>query len=103
MIFATLEDETGVANVIVRPPIFERYRRIVLGARLLFVEGRVEREGIVVHVLAERLVDRSDLLERLAEAGVPNPPLEPPVAPADVVKHPMSDPQSGLHTSHSDP
>ncbi len=96
VIFATLEDETGVANVIVRPPIFERYRRIVLGARLLLAEGRVEREGIVVHVLAERLVDRSDLLERLAETGVPNPPLEPPVAPADVVKHPMSDPRTAL-------
>ena len=77
-IFATLEDETGVANVIVRPPVFERYRRIVLGARLLEAEGRVEREGIVVHVLAKHLVDRSDLLEQLVETGVPSPPLEPP-------------------------
>ena len=94
--FATLEDETGVANVIIRPPVFEQYRRIVLGARLLQAEGRVEREGIVVHVLAERLVDRSDLLEHLAESGTASPPLEPPVAPADVVKHPMSDPRTAL-------
>ena len=96
VIFATLEDETGVANVIVRTAIFERYRRIVLGARLLLAEGRVEREGIVVHVLASHLADRSDLLEHLAEAGVPSPPLEPPLAPADVVKHPMSDPRTAL-------
>ena len=96
VIFATLEDETGVANVIVRPPVFERYRRIALGARLLEAEGRVEREGIVVHVLAEHLVDRFDPLEQLVETGAPSPPLEPPVTPADVVKHPMSDPRTAL-------
>ena len=95
-IFATLEDETGVANVIVRPPVFERYRRIVLGARLLEAKGRVKREGIVVHVVAEHLVDRSDLREQLVETGAPSPSLEPPVAPADVVKHPMSDPRTAL-------
>ena len=68
----------------------------MLGARLLEAEGRIEREGIVVHVLAEHLVDRSDLLEQLVETGVPSPPLEPPAAPADVVKHPMSDPRTEL-------
>ena len=80
----------------VRPPVFEHYHRIVLGARLLEAQGRVQREGIVVHVLAEHLVDRSDLLEQLVETGVPSPPLEPPVVPADVIKHPMSDPRTAL-------
>ncbi len=67
VIFATLEDETGVANVIVWPKIFERFRRIVLTARLLKVTGRLQREGIVTHLIAERLEDCSPLLDSLAE------------------------------------
>jgi error-prone DNA polymerase len=67
VIFATLEDETGVANVIVWPPIFERYRRIVLGARLLQVDGEVQREGIVIHIIAKHLIDQTPLFARLAE------------------------------------
>ena len=64
---ATLEDETGIANVIVWPPIFERYRRIVLGARLLQVDGEVQREGIVIHIIAKHLIDQTPLFADLAE------------------------------------
>ncbi len=67
VIFATLEDETGVANIIVWPKIFERFRRIVLTARLLKVTGRLQREGIVTHLIADRLEDCSPLLDNLAE------------------------------------
>ena len=49
MIFITIEDEGAVANIIVRPPVFEAYRRVVLSARLLGARGRVEREGMVIH------------------------------------------------------
>lgn len=70
VIFATLEDETGVANIIVWPPIFERYRRVILGAKLLGVDGEVQREGIVIHVVAKRLVDLTPLLSRLTEPDV---------------------------------
>src|ERR1700731_1925012 len=59
VIFVTIEDETGVANLIVWPGIFEAYRRIVLGASLLGCTGRLQREGLVIHVVAERLVDLS--------------------------------------------
>ncbi|MDP6709357.1 MAG: hypothetical protein QF893_23715 [Alphaproteobacteria bacterium] len=97
VIFVTLEDEAAVANVIVRPPIFERYRRVVLGARLLLARGRIEREGIVIHVLAETLEDLSPLLDSLSGLG----PMEPPTAPADVVKHPMSDPRTALPKGRS--
>jgi error-prone DNA polymerase len=97
VIFITLEDEAAIANVIVRPPIFERYRRVVLGARLLLALGRVEREGIVIHVLADRLEDLSGLLDGLSELG----PMQPPVARADVVKHPMSDPRTALPKGRS--
>jgi error-prone DNA polymerase len=66
--FITIEDETGVANLVVMPPVFEKYRRVVMGARLLLVEWRIQKspEGIV-HVMAYRLVDRSAALRRLSE------------------------------------
>jgi error-prone DNA polymerase len=65
VIFITLEDETGNANLIVWPKTFERFRRVVLRSTMIGVEGRVQRDGIVVHVLAERLVALDRLLGRL--------------------------------------
>ncbi len=68
VIFLTLEDETGVANVVVWPKVYERFRRSVMGGRLLRVTGRIEREGIVVHVIADRI---EDLSHRLTDLGHP--------------------------------
>ncbi|CAO4177165.1 error-prone DNA polymerase [Methylorubrum populi] len=65
--FMTLEDETGIANLIVRPELFERQRRVVLGARLMACRGRVQRVGEVVHLVAAELHDRSGLLRRIGE------------------------------------
>jgi len=65
IIFLTLEDETGVANLVVMPPVFEAFRREVMTAKLLGVSGRVERQGAVIHVKAERLYDLSDRLALL--------------------------------------
>ena len=62
VIFATLEDETGVANIVVWPRVFESYRRIVLTSRLLMVRGRVQKEGRVIHVVADELTDLTDEL-----------------------------------------
>ncbi len=67
VIFMTLEDETAVANTIVWPKIFETFRPVVLGARLVSVTGRLQNESGVIHVIAERLDDLSVLLRRLAE------------------------------------
>ena len=67
LIFITIEDEGAVANIIVHPPIFETYRRVVLSARLLAARGRVEREGLVIHLLAEELMDLSTDLDTLRE------------------------------------
>jgi error-prone DNA polymerase len=97
VIFITIEDEEAHANIIVRPPIFERFRRVVLGGRLLLAKGRIEREGIVIHVLADRLEDLSHRLDGLSELGR----MEAPIAPADVVKHPMSDPRTALPRGRS--
>jgi error-prone DNA polymerase len=65
VIFVTLEDETGCVNVVVWRDLIERQRRELLGARLLAVEGRIERDGEVVHLIAGHLTDRSALLGRL--------------------------------------
>jgi error-prone DNA polymerase len=65
VIFMTLEDETAIANVIVWPKIFETFRPIVLGTRLVSVTGKLQNESGVIHVVAERLDDLSPLLRRL--------------------------------------
>ena len=65
VIFLTLEDETGVANVVVWAAIYERFRRAVISGRLLRVTGRLQRDAGVVHVVAEAIEDMSPLLDRL--------------------------------------
>jgi DNA polymerase III alpha subunit len=75
VVFLTLEDETGVINVIVWATIFERYRRAVIAGRLLRVTGRVERQAGVIHLVAECIEDISEMLDRLAEPeAAPLPP-----------------------------
>jgi error-prone DNA polymerase len=64
-VFVTLEDETGCLNVIVWRDLTERQRRELLGARLMGVEGVLEREGEVMHLIARRLTDHSALLGEL--------------------------------------
>jgi error-prone DNA polymerase len=65
VIFVTLEDETGFINIVVRPSIAQRQRKTLLGARLLGVDGVIERDGEVVHVIAGVLTDHTRLLGRL--------------------------------------
>jgi error-prone DNA polymerase len=62
IVFETIEDETGVANLIVRPHLYERYRAAARYAALLRADGLVERQGKVVHVMARKLIDLSHLL-----------------------------------------
>jgi error-prone DNA polymerase len=66
VIFATLEDETGIANVIIWPRLLERCRGAALGARLLCVTGELQREGIVIHVIARQMHDLTHRLAALA-------------------------------------
>jgi error-prone DNA polymerase len=65
VIFMTLEDDTGVANIIVWPKIFETFRRVVIASRLVRVTGQVQREGLVVHVIARKVEDLSHLLDAM--------------------------------------
>ena len=74
-IFITLEDETGIANIIMWARVFEQHRREAMGARLLLVEGRVQKspEG-VLHLMGVRLHDRSSELERMLDGSIAQGP-----------------------------
>jgi error-prone DNA polymerase len=86
VIFLTLEDETGIVNVVVWPDVFEANRRIVMNAQMLLVSGPIQREGLVIHVVAEKFTDLSDRLHllRAGEAPAPQAPVEP--APGRLLK-----------------
>jgi error-prone DNA polymerase len=85
VVFITIEDETGVANSVIWPKVLERERKVVMGARLVVVRGRVQRHEDIIHVVAERLEDRSDWLRLLDEEA---DSMGVPVANADEVKRP---------------
>jgi error-prone DNA polymerase len=70
VMFITIEDETGPANVVVWPSLFERRRRIVLGSSMMAINGRIQREGEVVHLVAQQLFDLSADLSGLADMDV---------------------------------
>ncbi len=87
VVFLTIEDETGVANIVVWPKVFERYRSVVMGARLVLIRGRVERaedapDGGVIHLIADHIEDRTPDLDLLSEATLPAPYL-----PSDGPRH----------------
>jgi error-prone DNA polymerase len=69
VVFITIEDETGVANLVVWPDVFEKQRKIVMGARLMAVQGIVQRDedDAVIHVVARHLEDHSHMLRHLSE------------------------------------
>lgn len=95
VIFMTLEDETGTANVIVWPKKFEIYRRVVLSARLVLIEGEMQKEQDVIHIIAHHIQDLSEELIRLTEEGPPERPQKDgrhrsPLAGPNLMRHPRS-------------
>ncbi len=95
VVFMTVEDETGVANAVVWPNTLERFRKVVMGARLIVIHGRVQRHEDIIHVVSARLEDRSDWLALLSESG---PEMRLPIANADEVLRP--DPGSARSPAH---
>jgi error-prone DNA polymerase len=85
-IFVTLEDETGITNVVIWARLFETYRRAVMAARIMLVEGQLQRspEG-VIHLMATRIEDRTETLATLSQTHDVNPAY----SPADEVKRPQ--------------
>jgi error-prone DNA polymerase len=88
VVFITVEDETGIANLIIWPAILERFRRAALGATLLRCTGKLQREESVIHVVADRLEDMTPRLNTLrnrtgeAESwSAPKPPFRSPAKP----------------------
>ncbi|MBZ9764331.1 error-prone DNA polymerase [Mesorhizobium sp. CA8] len=67
VMFITLEDETGIANLVVWPKVFEQHRRTVLSAGMIAVKGRIQREGEVVHLVARKIRDLSAELASVGE------------------------------------
>ena len=67
VLFITLEDETEIANLIIWPSVFERQRRLILSASMVGCRGKLQREGEVIHVIAEHLTDLSQLLHGVGE------------------------------------
>ena len=87
--FVTLEDETGVANLVVWPRVGELYRPVLMGARILLVNGRVQTADNVTHIVADQLIDRTDDLSLLSEE-VQADPFYGVLAHADHGKAPLS-------------
>ena len=90
VIFMTLEDETGVANIIVWPKVFERERAKVLGGRFVAITGRLQNESGVIHVVAERVEDLTPWLSDLSDDGRRISAL----ANADELKRPQDRPKA---------
>jgi DNA polymerase III alpha subunit len=67
VIFLTLEDETGISNIVVWKNVYQQFRRAVVSGRLLRVTGTIQRDGKVVHVVAQHVEDISYMLDRLVE------------------------------------
>jgi len=95
VVFMTLEDETGIANIVVWPKMLERFRKVIMGGRLILVRGRVQRHEDIIHVVSTSLEDRSDLLLELSEW---KEDFNLALANADEVKRP--DPGSARNTGH---
>ena len=89
VIFLTLEDGTGVANIVVWPSMFEKRRKAVMAGRLLKIRGKLQREGIVTHVIANQITDLSYLLDTLGDAGSAGDKLNPTHDNADEAKRPI--------------
>ena len=85
--FITLEDETGVANLVIWPKLFEAFRPTIMTSRVLVVHGQVQTDGKVIHVVANKLVNRTDALARLSEDRMPDVTM-----PTDEVKRPLPAP-----------
>ena len=70
--FITLEDESGVVNLVIWPDLMEKQRKVIMGARLMEVKGRVEYDDEVIHVIAQHLTDATPSLHALSDDLLPH-------------------------------
>ena len=96
VIFATLEDETGFANLILWPNRFEQFRATVMTARLLAATGTLQREGRVIHVIAERLTDLTPSLRRLRDHAIDPRTFDGAMSRADEFRREPREPKDAM-------
>ena len=89
VIFVTLEDGTGTSNIVVWPKIFETNRKTVMTGRLIKVRGKLQREGIVTHVIANRIDDLSYLLDTLGDSEAAGDIIDPARDNSDEARNPV--------------
>lgn len=89
VIFLTLEDETGASNVIVWPKTFAANRKVVMSGRLLKIHGKLQREGIVTHIISTKIEDYSHLLDTMGDVDSAGSALDPAYNSTDEVKRPI--------------
>lgn len=73
VMFITIEDETGISNLVIWPDVYEKNRRTIHAAHMLLIDGRVQREGQVIHLVVDKLTDLSDRLASISEEETPYP------------------------------
>ncbi|MDZ7823916.1 MAG: error-prone DNA polymerase [Ahrensia sp.] len=95
VIFITLEDESGVANIIVWPKVFEQFRSVVLGSRVIAVTGKMQSEAGIIHVVATQIEDITPLMTQIESAGISDEGL----ARADEVRSPVMDSRDKIKPS----
>jgi len=92
VVFVTLSDETGICNVVIWPKLYEAFRKEIVGSRLMLVQGKIQRSPEdVIHLVAERISDRTADLDLLSDAQMPELP-----GHFDDIVYPRSDPR-GMH------
>lgn len=92
VLFITIEDETGIANGILWPDRFESQRRVVLSSAMIGIKGTVQKEGQVIHVIADRIEDYTPLLRTVGERDFPHRP-----GPGDGATHPGAPDRGDKH------
>jgi error-prone DNA polymerase len=100
VVFLTLEDEFGVCNVVVWPQVLEDYRAVVMGARLMLIKGRIQTSEGIIHIVADRIEDKTFWLTSLTEDSLT---FRGSLARADEVKKPGPDPAQYQQSSTRHP
>ncbi len=95
VIFLTLEDEGAVSNIVVWPKIFQKYRKAVMAGRLLRIQGRLQREGPVTHIIAAYIEDYSFLLDGLGDPNIAGGTIDPSQDSMDEAKRPVHENRIG--------
>jgi error-prone DNA polymerase len=100
VVFLTLEDEFSVCNVVIWPDVLEANRATVMGARLMLIKGRVQKQGDIIHVVANTIEDKTHWLAELTEDGIT---MRGSLARADEVRRPGPDPAEYQQSSTRHP